>query len=275
VSDFLTSAQGLRDRGDGLWTTDEVGEVSYPEDGHDGCRAIEDGSFWFAHRSAVLLDALGRFPPDGCVLDVGGGNGHVTKALLDAGYRAVLLEPGPAGIAHARARGVFPLVHSTLAQARFRAGSVPAAGVFDVVEHVADDVLFFRELHQALIPRGRLYVTVPAFGWLWSHADVHAGHYRRYTRHALARALAVAGFELEWLTCMFSFVAPPLFLLKSVPDKMRRPPRDRQEQAEREHDPPRPARALLKALGRAERAWLRSGRTLSVGSSVLAVARRG
>jgi SAM-dependent methyltransferase len=274
VTDIASIAPGLRDHGHQLFAAEAIGEVSFPEGGHDGCRAIEDGSFWFAHRNAILLDVLERYPPGGMVLDVGGGNGHVTRALLDAGHRAALLEPGAAGIANARARGVAPLLHTTLDQAQFRSESVEAIGIFDVVEHVADEGGFLAELGRILRPSGRLYVTVPAFDWLHSHADVHAGHHRRYTPRRLERALTRSGFEIDWLTCFFSFLAPPILLLRSIPDRLRPPSPDRQRQAEAEHAPGAVTRVGVAALGRAERQWLRGNRRLPVGSSILAVARR-
>jgi SAM-dependent methyltransferase len=207
------------------------------------------------------------------VLDVGGGNGYVTRALLDGGHQAALLEPGAAGIENARSRGVRPLIHATLDQARFRSGSVPAVGLFDVLEHIEDDAEFLAGLREILAPRGRLYVTVPAFGWLWSHADVHAGHYRRYTRQRLSEALDRVGFDVERATYFFSFLAPPMLAFRSLPDRVRPPPSNRQAQSEREHGPPQTARIALRAVSRAELAWLRRGRNLSLGSSLLAVGR--
>ncbi len=273
VTDFSRIATGLHRRDGQLFAAREIDAVSYPDDGHDGCRVVEDGSFWFTHRNAVLLEALRSHPPGGELLDVGGGNGHVTRALLDAGYAAALLEPGADGIAHARARGVSPLIHATLDQARFHSGTIAAVGAFDVVEHVRDDAAFLAELRRILIPGGRLYVTVPAYDWLWSHADVSAGHYRRYSPRGLQQRLAAAGFEVERITCFFSFLALPLFALRSLPDRLRAPAQDRQGQSEREHAPPPVARHVIDAMARAERRWLSAGRQIPVGSSVLAIAR--
>jgi len=72
--------------------------------------------------------------------------------------------------------------------------SVDAAGAFDVTEHIEDDLGFLRELGGILRPGGRLYVTVPAFPFLWSQEDTDTGHYRRYTLPAIEAVLRKAGF---------------------------------------------------------------------------------
>lgn len=62
--------------------------LSYPENGSDSCFAVEDESFWFQHRNVVLRHLVQQFSPEGVFLDVGGGNGCVTKALQDAEVNA-------------------------------------------------------------------------------------------------------------------------------------------------------------------------------------------
>jgi hypothetical protein len=49
--------------------------------GDSDCFALEDSSFWFAHRNACLLAVLRQFPTIGPFFDVGGGNGFVAAAL--------------------------------------------------------------------------------------------------------------------------------------------------------------------------------------------------
>jgi len=91
----LTAALFLDE--DGIWRGHGSAAVSYPADGNDECFQIEDASFWFAHRNRCIAAAAGRFPPAGPIVDVGGGNGFVSRGLIDAGFGAIVLEPGPAG----------------------------------------------------------------------------------------------------------------------------------------------------------------------------------
>ncbi len=270
--DVSAVAPTLVARGDGVYVAPRVGSVNYPARGNAGCRSVEDDSFWFSHRNGVIVDAVARAAPPGWLLDVGGGNGAVAAALARAGHEVALLEPGADGVAAALARGLGPILHATLDDAALVPGSVPAAGLFDVVEHVADDVAFLARLRDALGVGGRLYVTVPAFGWLWSRADEHAGHFRRYTPRSLAATLGAAGLSVERVTCFFSFLVAPIFVRRTLRDRLS-PSRPTADDGG-DHRPSRWLGAPIAALSAAERAWLARGGALPVGSSVLAVARR-
>src|SRR5690606_38954022 len=76
--------------------------VSYPEAGHGACFDIEDASFWFRHRNEAISAMVRRHPPDGLLLDVGGGNGYVAQRLVRDGWPVALLEPGVQGATNAR-----------------------------------------------------------------------------------------------------------------------------------------------------------------------------
>lgn len=264
-------AEGLVPAGPGLWVASAPGAaVSYPEDGSGFCLGLEDGSFWFRHRNRCIVDLVRRFPPAGTVWDVGGGNGFVSRGLLEAGFAAALLEPSREGAENARRRGIPTVVCATLADARFRPGSLPAAGLFDVLEHVADDGGFLDLLHRCLAPGGRLYLTVPAHAWLWSDNDRHAGHFRRYGEPGLRRLLAGHGFRVDWCSPFFGPLVLPILLLRSLPSRLGRK-RDAAQTA-RQHAPGGPAPALLgRLLGREERRLAR-GERAALGSSLLLTA---
>jgi SAM-dependent methyltransferase len=152
---------------EGLWQPRSIGHVSYPGDGNEACFQVEDRSYWFRHRNACILATVQRHSPGGPIYDVGGGNGFVSQALQAAGHEVVLVEPGP-GALNGRRRGIRTVVRSTLADAAFEPGSIDAVGIFDVVEHVENDVAFLAMIHDVLKPRGLVYCTVPASPWLWS-----------------------------------------------------------------------------------------------------------
>jgi SAM-dependent methyltransferase len=261
---------------DGLWCGTQHASVSYPDEGHAACLGLEEQSFWFRHRNDCILEVLGRFPPAGTVLDVGGGNGFVTLALQRAGHAAMLLEPGLDGARNARDRGLAPVLWTTLQEAQFRDHCIPAAGLFDVLEHVEDDSSFLRELHRVLTPGGRLYLTVPAFAALWSQDDVTAGHHRRYSAQQLREVLEAASFEVEFCSHFFSFLPVPLWLTRTLPSALGlRSHTDvvDVERSERDHRPPNGwVRRALSAVCTAERVYLRRG-GLPWGTSLLCVAR--
>jgi SAM-dependent methyltransferase len=268
--DLTLFADGLQRKPDGIWRGRGAEPVSYPAEGNSDCFVLEDNSFWFAHRNACLLAVLRQFPTSGPFFDVGGGNGFVAAALQSqAGLPVVLVEPGADGVRHAQARGLHTVVQATLKEAQFRAGSLPAIGLFDVLEHVEDEQGFLGEIRRCLASCGRLYLTVPAGHWLWSDADVQAGHFRRYTLASLRRALVRAGFRPLFMSKIFSPLPLPLFLSRSAPSLFgwrRRPVRSYSRQHRSS------GRGLLERVWHWELARLARRRSIPCGTSCLAVA---
>ncbi|HOZ49160.1 MAG TPA: methyltransferase domain-containing protein [Candidatus Hydrogenedentes bacterium] len=258
----------------GVWMPKGRSSVSYPEDGNARSRRLEEESFWFNHRNACIVAAAKTFPPDGTVFDIGGGNGYVSLALLRADCAAVLVEPGLEGVENARVRGVAPIIAAALDDTGFRPGSLPAAGLFDVIEHIEDDATFLRSVHDAMTTGGRLYVTAPAYSFLWSNEDRRAGHYRRYTAAGLARRLDGAGFDTEFATYIFEFLPAPIFLLRTVPTHLRIRRTSEFQRIQREH---RSAGGLVSRLQqwsfRRELEAIRAKRALPFGGSCLVIAR--
>lgn len=262
----------LEMREPGVWFAKSQSRVSYPENASSWCFEVEQYSFWFRHRNRCITAMLKRFPPAGAVFDIGGGNGFVTVAVRDMGFEAVLVEPSIVGIQNAVARGLSPVICATLEDAGFRPQTLPAVGLFDVVEHIDDDVSFLSIIQRLLVPNGRLYVTVPAYNILWSDEDDYAGHHRRYTRHTLIRALEGAGFHIEYITYIFAMLPLPIFVLRSLPCRLGLRRGISVEQERREH------RQMKGIIGRlvelffeAELRAICSGSQVPFGSSCMAV----
>ncbi len=273
VSAWSPSAGGLQEGPAGFWAAGSSGELSYPDDAHEACYQVEATSFWFAHRNRCVAATVRRLPPAGLFADVGGGNGFVSAALLDAGIELLLVEPGKEGAMNAWRRGVRPVVCARLEQAGVAAGSLGGIGLFDVVEHIEDDVAFLQEMRRHLAPDGRVYISVPAFQQLWSYEDDRAGHFRRYSARTLRAALRRAGFEVEYLSAMFVWLPLPVFFLRRVPSLLgrRTPGADRMHA---EHGLPGGigGRALSRLLD-SEYKVIQSGGAFPIGGSLLAVAR--
>jgi SAM-dependent methyltransferase len=259
---------------DGLWVARAAGgqAISYPDGGHAECYALEDRSAWFAHRNRCIVEAVRRHPPGGAIFDIGGGNGYVALGLRAAGFDAVLVEPGIDGARRGVGRGLAPVVCATVEDAGFAPGSLPAVGLFDVLEHIEDDAGFLRALHRLLAADGRLYLTVPAYAFLWSDEDVEAGHFRRYRLGQLRRLLERTGFVLELGSYFFSPLPLPILVTRAL--RSRLGVRRAQTSASHEQEHAGRGWAVLQRVLDLELAQLRKGRTLPVGSSSLAVARR-
>jgi len=261
---------------EGVWQPEDAGAVSYPKHGNDLCFQVEDKSYWFAHRNRCILELVRSHPPDGVLYDLGGGNGFVCAALQREGFETVLVEPG-SGVWNARKRGVTHVVRSTLEAARFRAGSLPAAGAFDVLEHIEDDTAFVAGVSALLQPGGRFYCTVPALQGLWSHEDNFAGHHRRYSRRLLQKLMESSGLRVEFISSFFAWLVAPVLLFRTMPFVLRvrrapdHPPADR---VQADHSLPPMVSRVVDLLHAWELKRLRSRRSMHLGSSLLCVARK-
>lgn len=271
--DIARVAANVVEREPGLWVPrTTAGTVSYPETGHLVAKQVEAESFWYQHRRDCVLAAVRRHPPPGATLDIGGGTGFLAMALTRAGFPTGVVEPGEHGARAAWERGVRPVVNATTTNAGFRGGSVPAAGLFDVVEHVKDDVAFLSHVHDLLRDDGRLYVTVPAHAWLWSVDDIRAGHFRRYTIDTICRAITSAGLSVVHATAFFRPLPLPILLLRSVPSRLGWRQADDVARATNEHRMGGKLAAVRDAVLAPEVAAISAGRRMRFGSSILVVA---
>lgn len=272
--EFSAGIAGLRERSAGFWEVSSSDVISYPPGGHSSFAEVEETSYWFNHRNAVIASAVRRFPPAGLIADVGGGNGYVSLGLRQAGFASVVIEPGAAGATCAHERGL-PVVMAPFEKLTLPAQSLAAAGLFDVLEHIDDDAATLAQLRNYLEPDGRLYLTVPAFGWLWSREDEHAGHFRRYTLDSLSKLVSAQGFAVEYATYFFAPLVAPILALRALPTRLKLGKASGPAAVEDDHRLPSGiVGATLSQCLSWEAARIARGSSVPFGSSCLLVARR-
>jgi SAM-dependent methyltransferase len=179
--------------------------------------SAEDRHFWFRGRNRVIAAAVGRavasLPASYRVLEVGCGSGNTMRVLQHLCRSALVIGMDLFfdGLRYARARGVSCLVQGDVSRPPF---NVPfdLVGMFDVLEHVPDDVGALRHLHCLLREGARLVLTVPAHASLWSYFDEAARHCRRYEMADLAEKLRLTNYDVEYLTEFMMFSYPLVWL---------------------------------------------------------------
>lgn len=269
---WCSGISGLARHESGFWGARDISSVSFPQDGLSVLSAIEDTSFWFAHRNRFIEAAVRRLPPEGAMFDIGGGNGIVALHLTRAGFDTVVVEPSPSGAAQAHRRGL-NVVAAAFEDMDVPPASLPAAGLFDVLEHVQNDTAVLQGLARAIRPGGRLYITVPAYDLLWADEDVHSGHWRRYTLTRLCHDVAAAGFRVEYASYLFAALVPTILLFRTLPYRLGRRPTHDQDKVSRDHALPDTfAGRMLQRSFELELAWARQGRRVPAGSSCFLVA---
>jgi SAM-dependent methyltransferase len=150
----------------------------------------------FARRRLALLVPAGAGAP-GRLLDVGAGRGRFVAEARAAGWHASGIEPSQRGVAGARALGI-ELQRAAIDDADVPAGSLDAATLWHVLEHLDEPGPALARIAGWLRPGGLLLVGVPNLGSVqarvggaaWYHLDVprHRTHFTVAGLHALLRA---------------------------------------------------------------------------------------
>ncbi len=223
--------------------------------------------WWFLGRRAVILAEMARRLPAGRgrLVELGCGSGGMLEALGRFGT-AIGVETDPVLRARARERGLDVRAGALPDAIPLENGRWDAVCLFDVLEHVDEEANALAACRRLLAPGGRLFVTVPAYAWLWSRHDELLGHRRRYTAGRLRRAAEEAGFAVERLTYFNALLAPAIMAVRLARAALRRPG----------HDLDRPAPLVNRALAACFAAEARLLGWLSppFGISILLVARR-
>jgi len=150
----------------------------------------------FDRRRLAQLERAGATAP-GRLLDVGAGRGRFVAHARAAGWDAHGIEPSQRGVDGARARGV-ELACAGIDDADVAPGSLDAATVWHVLEHLDDPGAALGRVAGWLRPGGVLLVGVPNLasvqarvgGARWYHLDVprHRTHFTVAGLEALLRA---------------------------------------------------------------------------------------
>ena len=246
----------------------------HPEEQHR-YHALGPDYFWFAGKRrltlALLQHHLARYPSPPHrrrILDVGCGPGHDSRDLnavgdvygLDASFTALQLYRDTYGTHDA-------LVCADGERFPFRDASFDLIVLYDVLEHVDDDVAALQNCRRVLKPNGHILLTVPAFQWLWGEHDTMYGHKRRYTTRDVATKLREAGFVADRVNYIESIFTLPLFAWRRFKGFL--PPSRRTDDFVR---PPRWLNTALTALIASEVGWLTFA-PMPFGVSIIAIAR--
>ena len=124
----------------------------------------------------------------GNVLEAGAGIGANTRLLASLPFRSwTCLEPDAALAAQIELpSGLHRKITGTIASV---AESFDSIIYIDVLEHIEDDKTEMARAAARLSPGGHLIVLAPAHAFLYTPFDAAIGHFRRYCRASLRRAV--------------------------------------------------------------------------------------
>ena len=146
--------------------------------------------WYYVSKGRAMRALLGRDTSVDEVLDVGAGSGVFSRQLIDNGMcqSSVCVDPG-----YTEEREE---IHNGKPISFVRSLDKTTQKLIlmmDVLEHVPDDVALLKQYTESMPKGGKVFITVPAFQFIWSGHDVFLEHYRRYTIKRLEKAVLEAG----------------------------------------------------------------------------------
>ena len=176
----------------------------------------EDRHWWSVSRRIIVQKVLDCYLPDRdprSILEVGCGSGGNLELLSKYGDLCAM-ELDDDAREMAKRRGICLVEKGSLPD------NIPFTETFDmicmldVLEHIDDDMRTLREIRKKLKPRGKLLLTVPAYGFLWSAHDVALAHKRRYRKNQLMQLVKLSGLKIVYTTYFNTFLFPIIAVAK-------------------------------------------------------------
>jgi len=214
---------------------------------YDQFYEVEQRHWWFVARQEILLryfDQVVRLPPEAQILDIGCGTGALLEELSKRG-RAYGVDASERAIEYCRKRGLTNVYCGNL-------DAVPTnqpfdcITLFDVLEHIENDIGVLKECSRLLTDDGCVLITVPAYQWMWSEHDVRNHHKRRYLASSLRAVAQQAGFRVVHCT-YFNTLLFPLAVIRRMWGKVTGDAADDLEL------PPPPLNTFLRSVFRIEK----------------------
>jgi SAM-dependent methyltransferase len=236
--------------------------------------AAESSHWWYRGMGEILLQELDRQTaghPIARVLDAGCGTGATAQTLTQRyGWQVIALDASPVAIQWLKSRPL-PALQASATSIPLADASCDAIVSLDLLVHLTpgDEAAALSEFARVLRPGGLLFLRAAAFPWLRSRHSHFIDERQRFTRPQLTSLTQAAG--LQTLRCTYLNTLPlPLALLKFRLLE----PLLRQKPATGLSPLPPWLDALLHHSLRQEARWLRTGRTLPLGQSLLLTAQR-
>ena len=194
-------------------------ELDFPEDAFELLASSEDKNFWFRSRNTLIKHLLSRYAPEcGNLMEIGCGSGFVLRSLAAMYPQAEIhgAEYSVVGLQHAVRRVPGARFYRMDARSMPFREEFDLIGMFDVLEHIEEDVEVLQEMYRALKPAGILLVMVPQHMCLWSATDEIAQHKRRYSRRELEAKARSAGFGVVKSGSFMSLLFPAMWASRKL-----------------------------------------------------------
>lgn len=180
---------------------------------------LEENYWWYVARRKIIFDQLHSLTLDvenkPSLLDVGCGTGKNLVCLSDF-FEAYGIDSSTEALKFCRQRGLTKLKLLDPFNEKLKKNPFDRQfdyiTMLDVLEHIEDDIHYLASISDWLTKDGKLFITVPAYQWLWSGEDYVSNHVRRYSKKQLEETIRKSGFIIEKIS-YFNFYLFPMQVL--------------------------------------------------------------
>lgn len=232
----------------------------------------EETFWWYRGMRAVLWSVLQPHLNQrriGCALEAGCGTGYFSRLLQSERNMPVMpMDFSREGLRYGAAMGLQRATQGSMLDLPFASGAFDLAMTFDVLQQFApgEERRAFAELSRVLVRGGLLALRVSALEVLRSRHSDFVCERQRYTRPQLRNLVEESGIRVLRCTYANTLLTPVALAKFRLWEPLTRKP----VETGIEPAPPWLDRLLYLPLGW-EAAWLRSGRNLPVGQSLVLI----
>jgi len=177
---------------------------------------LEREHWWFKGRNhiihSLLKNQVSSVPLK--ILNVGVATGHTSEILSSLG-EVVSVEPNEECCEFLKSKLNLKVINASATDLPFENNRFDLVCAFDVIEHIDDDSSAVNELKRVCKSNGRVFVTVPAFMFLWSMHDEVNQHFRRYNMKELA-ALFINEGQISFSSYFNFILFIPIALVRTL-----------------------------------------------------------
>ena len=189
------------------------------EEVYDFIAQNEEDYWWYESRRVIFISVLKKvltgFSRDGKIYDIGccgGGNFAVWSSFSDS---CIGIDMSEKALDSCRKFGYKELILTDAGDlSKIISNDASLVTLCDVLEHLEDDKRALEEAYRIVKPGGFIFVTAPAFGFLWGGADRLSLHKRWYSRKRLIQLLRGAHFKPVRSTYFNTFLFLPILAVR-------------------------------------------------------------
>jgi len=173
--------------------------------------------WYYKAKFELLMKELNkmRLSDQACLVDVGSGIGLFLTMLESSGWCTA---NRMFGVDTAYTSPVKAIGGNCIIYPDWRINeNIGVVILMDVLEHAENDSELLENSVENLSNNGYVFITVPAFPFLWSANDVYLNHYRRYTLRSLSQTISeVSCLRIINIYYFYAAIFPAVILVRKL-----------------------------------------------------------